>query len=441
MNRSKYYLLVIIFFFASVNIFSQSLSLDESIAIGMKNSDELTISESDVRISEYKIDEISSQMFPRLSFSASYIRLSDIPPFEVNVPFSSSPLTISEPILNNYSFKLSLQQPLFTGFRLSSLKSSAELKYEAGIEIYTAAKNNYALKIVDAFWKYASAIEMKKLIDEELKSLDLHLTDTKNFLENGLVTINDLLKIQVQYSSLELKKIEIENAVELAKINFNRILGLLLNSETIISYEASSEIITRYNVDDLLEAAAENRSELKSLKFKIEAAEENISASQSGWYPSVYLFSNFYYSKPNLRILPAEDKFNETWDVGVSLSWDLWDWGNRSSKVNQAEEIKLQTKSALDQLRDAVETEVYHAYLDYNKTIKKISVAERSVEQAEENLRLIINKYDVQLATSSDLLDAETYLYEAKTNLTNAAIEYNLAKTKLEATIGNKIYR
>ena len=229
--------------------------------------------------------------------------------------------------------------------------------------------------------------------------------------------------------------------VELAKINFNRTLSLPLNSETEISYKTSSEIITRYNVEDLLDAAAKNRSELKSMKFKIEAAEESISASQSGWYPSVYLFSNFYYSKPNQRILPAEDKFNDTWDVGVTLSWDLWDWGNRSSKVNQAEEIKLQTETKLDQLRDAVETEVYNAYLDYNKTIKKISVAERSVEQAEENLRLTLNKYDVQLATSSDLLDAETYLYEAKTNLTTAAIEYNLAKAKLEAAIGNKIYR
>ena len=114
-----------------VIVTAQTFTLEQSIDTGLKNSKELKISNSKVIGYDAKITEIGSQMLPQLKLSAGYTRLSDVPDFSVTVPGFNKSFNIQEVVLNNYQVKLSLQQPLFTGFRLSSLKSAAKYNYTA----------------------------------------------------------------------------------------------------------------------------------------------------------------------------------------------------------------------------------------------------------------------------------------------------------------------
>lgn len=423
-----------------INAQNQKLTLEESLRIGLQNSKELIVSKSKTRYSEAKISETTSQMLPQLKFSASYARLSDVPPFEVVVPFAPLPIKIQDAILDNYTLRLSLQQPLFTGFRLSSLRKAAEYNYESSAQDFDANINDYAVKIYEAFWNFYNSEKIVELIKEQLNGISKHLEDSKNFMENGLVTLNDVLKLEVQQSNTELKLIEAENNRDLARINFNRIIGINLDSKTEISANPISSPFINFSVNDLIEEAKQNRKEIKSLQNKVLASEETVSAANAGWFPSIYLFGNLYYNRPNQRILPAKDEFKETWDVGVSLNWDLWNWGYTSAQSTQANELKIQTETALSQLNDAIETEVMREYLNYNKSVKSVDVANKNVEQAEENLRLTSDKYNQQLASSSDLIDAQAYLLAAKTNLTQALVEFELSKVKLDRSVGRRIY-
>ena len=173
-----------IFFLLVCNIvlYSQEkLSINECLQMGLKNSKELQIAKSKIISSSAKIDEVRSQFLPQLKFSATYSRLSDVPPFEITVPFSPKPIQIAPSILNNYYFRLSLQQPLFTGFRLSSLKNAAELNRNASEEDFEKEKNETALNIYTAFWNLYKAEQIKKIIDENLLAIDKHIEDTRNF--------------------------------------------------------------------------------------------------------------------------------------------------------------------------------------------------------------------------------------------------------------------
>jgi outer membrane protein len=424
----------------SINLFPQSLTLEESVQMGLKNSKELAISKSKTRYAEAKIIEVGSQMFPQLKFSASYVRLSNVPPFEVVVPFSPAPIRIQDVILDNYNLKLSLQQPLFTGFRLSSLRSAAKYNFTASEYEYNAAANDYVIQILEAFWNFYNAQKIVELMKEQLVTLENHLADTKNFMDNGLATMNDVLKLEVQYSGLELKLIEAENNHDIARIIFNRIIGYDLNSQTEIIVSSVEPSIDELALDELIVESKQNRDELKSLKNRVLASDESVSAANSGWFPSVYLFANAYYNRPNQRIMPARDEFRDTWDVGVSLNWDLWNWGYTSAQTSQAEELKIQTETALSQLKEAIEIEVTREFLNYNKSFKKVEVARKSVGQAKENYRLTNEKYENQLVSSSDLIDAQTYLLEAETNLISALVNFHISKVRLEKAAGRKVY-
>jgi outer membrane protein TolC len=194
------------------------------------------------------------------------------------------------------------------------------------------------------------------------------------------------------------------------------------------------------DLDQLLKEADENRNELKSLAYQKEATDESVDAARAGWYPSIYLTGNFYYSRPNSRIQPAKDEFYDTWDVGVNASWELWNWGYTSSLSEQAKQASRQVETNLSKVKDAVETEVYSNYLNLEKNIQKVQVSRLNVQQAEENHRIVSDKFNYQLASSSDLVDAETAELQAKTNLTNALIEYAVSKVRLEKSLGRKIY-
>jgi outer membrane protein TolC len=190
----------------------------------------------------------------------------------------------------------------------------------------------------------------------------------------------------------------------------------------------------------LLSEAKANRDELKSLQYKLHAANENITAAQSGWFPSIYLTGNYYYSNPNIRVLPLVGEWKDTWDVGVTLSWDIWNWGLTSSQTTQAEELEVQTRNTLEKTVDNIEVEVYQSYLSVIKSNEKVEVSKLSLEQASENYRITSEKYNAQLATSTDIIDAEVSELQAATNLKTALVEYQLAKTRLEKSLGRKIY-
>lgn len=416
------------------------LTLEECLQLGIDNSKELKISKSKISSSEAKITEATSQLLPLLKFQASYQRLSNIPPFEVLLPIFPQPIQISPVILNNYNLKLTLQQPLFTGFRLWSLKGAAENNYESSSYEYKKNLNDVAYNIRSAFWNYYKAMQIKKVIEENLKLTKNHLDDTKNFMKSGLATKNDLLKLEVQYSNTKLQLIESENNIDIVRSNLNKLLNLPLEANTEITVSEIDTSFTNYKLSNLIEQSKENRNDLKSLEYRVKASENGVTAANGGWYPSIYLVGDYYYSKPNQRIIPAENKFKDTWDIGVTLQWDLWNWGYTSSRSTQAEEQKVQAETSLSQLKDAVELEVYQTFLTYKRAVDKINVSRQSVEQSEENYRSTQDKYNQQIATSTDLIDAEVSLLQAKTNLTTALVDYQMAKVKLMKAIGNKIY-
>lgn len=123
-----------------------------------------------------------------------------------------------------------------------------------------------------------------------------------------------------------------------------------------------------------------------------------------------------YYNNPNQRILPNREQFDATWDLGVQVSMDLWNWGQTANKVGQAEAQFAQAKESRS-LQDAINVEVTQAYLTMRQMSEKINVAKQTVEQATENQRVTAQRFKNGIATSTDALDADFTLMQSKNKL------------------------
>jgi outer membrane protein len=431
------------------------LTLDECVALGLANSKGLHASALVAEASAAKAKEAGAALLPALKLGAGYTRLSEVPPFEVRLPFPAGlPFPMPEKFIvspnyfNSYTLRLGLQQPLYTGGRLRA--GAAAAKYGADAAELDLAKDRaelvYALRA--AYWNLYKAGEFMKAIDENVARTEAHLADVRNFFDQGLLTRNDVLRAEVQLSNVRLARLDASETAERACIRLDSLLGLPLDTEleaaTMIDEAAVLEgpgaagaaAGDERDAPGLLEKALVRRPEPRAMGLRVKAGEAAVSVARSGWYPQVYFAGNFYDLRPNPRLLPAKDRFYSTWDVSLNVSMDLWNWGATARQAEQAKARLAQAQDALGMVKDAVAVELRECRLELKGARAKIAVAREAVNQAEENLRVVHERFREGVALNTDVLDAEVLTLQAKTSLTQTLVDAELAGARFRKALG-----
>jgi len=423
----------------------KSLTLEEAISIGMENSKALHSSLMRSDFADARAGEVSASLYPSLKAQLNYQNLSNIPAAAVVLPanvfapgFPPKPetVTLSEVILNNYTAKATLQQPLFTGWKLQSAADNAEYSANAAHSDFEKDKQQLLYDIKAAYWNVYRAKEMKRLADENVTQMTQHLNDIQNMFDQGLATTNEVLKTKVQLANARVMQSDAENNVKITMISFNSTIGLPLSTEIAIASSLTPQSKEFPEIQQLLATALSQRADVQGMDWKIRAAESGITAARSGWMPQLFLVGDYYYSRPNQRIFPAQDVFKDSWDVGVSLQLDIW---NNLTTVHQTDEAKAQYEQTMDasaMLKDAITLDVTQSYLNFHQAKERIQLEQLSVDQATENLRVTREKFKAELTTNSELLDAEVALLQAKLQLVQSLVDHELAEARLEKAIG-----
>jgi outer membrane protein TolC len=236
-------------------------------------------------------------------------------------------------------------------------------------------------------------------------------------------------------------RIDARNAAEVALTTLDSLIGLPLDTDVDLTTTAESQVSrlpapADDSEESPVERALASRPELKSADLRIKASEWGVKAARAGYYPQVFLSGNYYYLRPNPRILPTLDRFKGTWDLGVSVSFDLWNWGQTKSQTEQAKAQLAQARDARKLLEDQTVLEVTQCRLALSRAGEKVRVAGQAVGQADENFRVSRERFRQGVALNADVLDAEVALLQARLNRTQAAIDLALAQARLEKALG-----
>ena len=415
----------------------RTLTLDESLKIGLENSKTLHSSKLKIVSAEAQLSQANAAGLPSLGLGASYTRLSSIQPYNITIPGLGS-FNVSPSILDNYVSKATLTQPLFTGFKISSNSEIAKNNSLAARQDYSKDEQDVIYNIKNAYWSLFLAGKVKDAVDDNVQQMKAHLDDIQNFFKQGLATKNEVLKVEVQLSEAQLSQIDARNSVKLATVNFDNVINIPLSTDIEIQKDVQVENENIEEIDHLIDKAMKNRPDLKSLQFRLDVSKNGITLAQSGWYPQIVLAGEYDYNKPNQRILPIQNQFNGTWAVNVGLTYNLWDWGTTKAQTTQAESQYEQTKDSYSTLKDAVTLDVTQNYYNLIKAKEKVLVTQQTVSQAEENYRVTDDKFKQGLTLNSELLDAEVALVQAKTNYAQSIVDYELAKAQIERATGGK---
>jgi outer membrane protein len=413
---------------------SRMLTVEESVILGLENSRILHASQMKSDYAASKASEMSAMLYPSLKLQGSYQRLSEVPDFKIPLP--GAPTSIFPYIPNTYSARASFQQPLFTGWKFQGAVDNAAYQAEAAGSDVVKDKAELVFSIKSAYWTVFRAKEIKRLSEENVKQIASHLEDAENLMKQGMATTNDVLKVKVQLSNSKILQSDATNNVRLATITFNSTIGIALDTDIGIASQLTPVSKDHPELDKALASALKARPEILSMESRVKAASAAVTSAAGGWFPQIFLTGNYYYARPNQRIIPSKDEFKDTWDFGISLQFDLWNNLTAFHQSNQAKAQYEQTKDALVTLKDGITLEVTQSYLSFQQAKERIRLAELTVEQANENYRTAAEKYKTGLTTSSELLDAEVALLQSKLQLTQSLVDHELAEARLEKAIG-----
>jgi outer membrane protein len=420
----------------------QQVRLADCISQALGKNPSLQISEAKLQAAEARSSEAATSLLPQFRLSGRAAELSKIDPFGLTLgPPINLSMILFPSITENYSLKLTLQQPLFTGFKLQKNLQMAELNASATREDLTKDQSDLILNVITAYWSLYWTIKIEKVIRQSVEQISEHLKDVENLLKQGMATDADVMKVQVQCSDVKVKQIEAKNAIRLAEMALNSLIRNSLATDIIpidtpiISQNLTGTLLDE-NLSRLQSLAMDRRPERKSMLFRRDMSSAGVAAAKSGWYPQIFLAVNYDYARPNQRIIPPKDQWDGTWDVGVTFQWDIWDWYATAHQTAQAEALLRQSEAGIVQLEDAVALDVAQQYYSAQTAREKVEVAFGGMEQAQESYRMSSEKYKNGLTSNTELLDAETALLQAKLTHTQAVVDYTLAIARLKKAVG-----
>jgi outer membrane protein TolC len=409
----------------------KTLTLDEAINLGIQNSKQLKTNQAKIEEASAAVKEAMEKKLPDAKVSGSYLRLNQAN-FDLKSSGNSGGSNGGSPKINQAVYGLlNISLPIYNGGRIRyGIESSRFLEQAIKLD-GEGDKDQVIQNTIEAYANLFKAGTAVKLVKENLLQSRQREKDLGNMEKNGLLARNDLLKAQLQSSNVELSLLDAENNLQLATVNMNLMLGLPTSTKLDLDTTGIERKEDTRVLDDYINAALSNRKDMAATDLRKKSAESGVKSARSELYPSLSLTGGYIAAD-----VPHVFSVTNAMDVGVGVSYNIGSLWKNKSKVQQAEARVKQWTVAESMLDDKVRLEVNKNYLDLLSYRKKIEVYMKAVEQAQENYRIIKNKFDNNLATTGDLIDADVAQLQARLSFTLARADAFVAYHRLLQTSG-----
>ncbi|MBW2050140.1 MAG: TolC family protein [Deltaproteobacteria bacterium] len=412
------------------------ISLQEAVEIALKNNHTLREALEDTGIAGDEKDMARALFLPVVSAGYAYHR-SDrqnaalIAPDDPRVP----PFIMSSEEFRTAEVKLMMT--IWDFGRSLGTYNQAMLGQEISGLVYDRTRQRVILNVVMAYFDVLRARRGRIIAEESLAQANEHLKTAISFEKYGVVDMNDVLRAKVQAAEVKQMVIKAKNAVELAVSRLNSVLGVNVNSPTRV-IDDTRIIPFSLSLKDCLRLAIEHRPEFEIVQKSIRIEEEGISTVRAGYLPRIYLAGGYNWDDDDhVRYADSSGGLHRSNISGmIGIKIDLFSGGKTTAEMRRARKRLAKSEEKAKEVCDGISLQVKAAFLAVHEARERIKVTEQAMVQAEENLRLMNNKYRENVVTSIDVVDAETLLTRSKQNYYTALYDYIVSLARLENATG-----
>lgn len=417
----------------SDTIIEKNINIDEAIIQSLQNSNQLKVNKAKIDEAEASYQQAKNNALPELKGTASYLRVNnpDVS-LKVKLGSNSSSGKSSKPNVSEASYAMAnASLPLFSGFRIRDNKEAAKYQKNAALSDAENEKEEVIESTIAGYNDLYKASRSVELLMENLKQQDQRVIDFTNMEQNGLIAHNDLLKAQLQQSNVELSLLDAQNNLHIINTRMNLMLGY--PESTVLKPDSlwTSSLDDAGSIVNWEHTGMVNRKDITALELREKSADMLIKATKGEYYPGLALTGGYIaLNVPGL--LSVTNAIN----LGIGLQYNIGSLWKTPAKVAMAKAQLRELQANENMLRDMVRIQVTQAYENYILSRKKINVYGVAVAQAEENYRIVSDKYKNTLATTTDLLEADVADLQARINYTFSRADAIVSLKKLQQAAG-----
>lgn len=468
----------------------QVLTLDSCRALALANNKELRISQEKVNAAHYEKKAAFTNYLPKIDFTGGYMRtqkeislLSDEQKQSIsNIGTTAGAqlqeqikqLAASDPVLGSLLQPLqgvipgltagltaglngvgqglvdafrtdtrnmtvgaaTLTQPLFMGGKIIAYNKITKYAERLAESQHATGMQDLILQTDQVYWQIISLVNKKKLAENFLELVQKLDSDVDKMIKEGVATKADGLSVKVKVNEAEMMLTQVDNGLNLSKMLLCQLCGLPLETDFQLADESMKDLpLPNTYTEANVSTALSNREELKSLELASEIYRQKVNVVRADFLPSVALTANYLVTNPSL-VNGFENKFRGMWSAGVVVKIPVFHWGEGIYKVKAAKAEANIARYKLEDIKEKVELQVTQNSYKVNESTKKLALAEKNMEKAEENLRYANLGFKEGVIPTSNVLEAQTAWFSAQAGKIDAQIDVKMSELYLNKSMG-----
>ncbi len=411
------------------------LYLDDCIDISLKNNPDIGIGYQSIRKAESNLQASYGGLLPDFSLDL-YTGHSFYGPSSVQYDAQGRPVQREGFDYESYAMRLSSDISLWRGGSNYSKIKSARFRKDAARSEFNYTKDMLIARVIRSYYNLVRTRMLYMVQIESKKQAEKNLERAKALLEAGSATRADVLRAGVRFSNTKLQVIEARNDMAMAREE----LKSLMNRRSEAVFEVDTSLAIDYMntaIEREIDYALKNRSDLKSIKFNLKSAKADIRSAQGGWWPSLGVNFSYYWNDRELVDNPL-DVFREEyqWSVTGYISLNVFDRMVTSTRVKTAKADYRIAEYNLEKSELEAVKEIKNLVFGMDEARERMAVAEETIDQANEEVRLAEERYRVGAGTMLETIEAHVALTTAKGDLIRAKCDYLVARADLERATG-----
>lgn len=337
---------------------------------------------------------------------------------------------------NIYAGVVTLTQPLYMGGKIRAYNKITQYAEQLAREQHNAALQDIILATDQAYWQVVSLAAKKKLAESYLQLLQKLDGDIEKMIKEGVATKADGLSVKVKVNEAEMTLAKVNDGLSLSRMLLCQLCGLNIDTPLCLADENLDDLpLTNETFSADTELAFQNRPELKSLEIASGIYDQKVRVTRSGHLPTLALMGNYIITNPSV-FNSFENKFKGMFNVGVMLKIPICHWGEGIYKTKAAKAEARIAHYQLEDAREKVELQVNQSAFQVHEAEKKLTMAQKNMEKANENLRYATLGFEEGVIPPSNVLEAHTAWLSAQSEKIDAQIDVKLTLACLKKAIG-----
>lgn len=425
----------IIYILLLVVIFNTKLSAQENELLNkyrtmaISYNQDLKAAKMNNLSAQENVKSAKSDFMPKFSANAAYSYTAN--PMELNISLPGNPVPIGFRGDNEaYKGAVFLAQPIYQGGRVKNAYKLANIQSDIAHNKVEKVRLDVLYQTDVRYWTAVAETEMLSIINSYLNSTENLVKTVKERVDAEQVSRNDLLMVEVKFNEVKHIQKQSETNLHNSLLSLNSLIGQDLNAKLFVEDSVPSSVGHELSSPNLY-----SRPELEMAQRKIEAQQSLTKINDARFRPNLNLGAEGNYSSPGYDF---NNDLDPNYAIQLKLKIPIFEWNKRKHEKKSYQLKEDIAKAQFQKVKDNISLEIEAAYSNYLQSIEQVNLNKNSLEKAEENETISLERYEDGYSSITEVIDAQLFLQTARKNFVAAKIASQLYHSAYVRALGKK---